>query len=732
MTRAKLLLVSALFALVAAVLIGRGAASTAGAADPTPGLTIGVDVVTGSATEVTYRIVAANRLDGVARNVVVSNAVPANTKFARSVPPPSAGADGSPSCVPGAATATCSWSVGDLAAGRSATIDVTFELLPQAAQGTRTVASTATASGSDGLTASNTDSTVQQTLLGTGLADTYVDDRATQSTVNGNCPDLRIRRDDSMTAFIRTFTQQDSFPVIADLFAARLTAFVKTADATAPAAQIAAHHIDAVQWDAPSTSPCGSTTSDGSAPRTGWTPPSAATPTDVATASGAGTPSLTWDVTADLDTPDDRTADAGWELIDAAAGSGETVTELHSRQALNAPTGPGEAGRPRLALTYTVPEPPTCIEVRPQALAASSPDEAILTARLTDGSAAQQGQLCNGAPTPEEPVGLKVTDDDPDVYVSSLNGRPVSVSANAGVARIDPQTGSAAFGLRLMQPEYGTGDLGDNALTAQWAFTCTPGGSVSDFVQATRDNACPESVPARDVGLHWTRGPQPATPPPPPPPPAGEDGVAVEDGVAALAAAPAVRTVKAALSRTQARWGRALMVSGELTSADASCVGDQRVEVWRRYPDGAWQAVARSRTSAGGHFTLETVVTRTAQYFAAARPTEACVGASSEPVAVRSKPLIELDASRREPRTGRRVTLFGRVMPAAPGRRVIVERRKARRWVRVARPKLDSRSRFRLPVRVNWAGSRVFRVRSRASADRAPGKSAKLVIAARR
>ena len=717
-----------MLAIVALLVIGRAPAQTAGAADPVPGLTIGVDVATGSATEVTYRIVVANRLDGTARDVVVSNAVPANTKFARSVPPPSpAAGGGSPSCMPGSSTGTCSWSVGHLAANRSATIDVTFELVPQAAQGTQTITDTATASGAGGLTASNSDSTLQQKLEGAALADTYVDDRAAASTVNSSCPELKLRRDDSSTAFIRAYTQTESFPLIDRLFSARLTAFVKAVDATASPAQIGAHRVDPVKWDAPATTTCGTTTGDGAAPRTGWTPGSAPTATDVATASG---PSLTWNVTRDLDTVADRQADAGWELTDEAGGAGNVATELHSREATAA--AGGEAVKPKLTLVYTVPEPPKCIEVRPQALSASSPDEAVLTARLTDGAAAQQTQLCNGAPTPEEPVGLKVTDDSPDVYVSSLNGRPVSVSANAGVARIDEETGLASFGLRLMKPEYGTGDLGDNSLTVQWAFTCTPGGSVSDFVQANRDSTCPASVPARDVGLQWRRGPEPPQPPQPPPPPAGDDGVATEDSLDRPVAAPATRELKATASTKNARWGRAFTISGDLGSPAASCLDGQRVEIWRRYPGGAWTAVARSRTSASGRFVLEAVVTRTAEYFAAAQSTDECLGASSEPTAVRSRPLVELKATRLEPRAGTRVALLGRVIPRAAGKRVAVERRGRGRWVKVARPKLDSRSRFRLPVRVNWTGKRVFRARSRGNANQAPARSRVLAIVASR
>lgn len=711
----RIVTVPALAVLAAAGALAAGAVGPAGAQQGVPALTVGVDPVSASIDEVTYRIVVANRGTVGADGVTVTNQVPSNTTFASSVPPPSAAAQGgAPSCGAGSAALTeCRWAIGHMTAGSSVVIDVTLTLTPLSGS-SYGVTSVVNATGSGGLTASDTDDTIVKSRQ--SLEDTYVDDRAAANTYNASCQTLRMRRDDSMSAFVRAGIPGE-VERVDRVWSARIEAKVQSGDPAAPSTQLGLHRIDPGAWSAPASGTCGNLSAVGYRPRTGSTPTSAATPTSVAAFSGVPGSTIRWDVTADLDSYAERYQNEGWEVLDEGTTPAGAESALHSSEATVA------GDRPRLFIVYSTLEPPTCIEVLPRAQTQTSPHEAVVAARLTDGAPAQVSEVCNGATTPGERVEFVVTDDDPDVYVSSANGRPSVYSGNTRVASVDPDTGVATAGLRLYAPEYGEGPIGDTSVRARYAENCSPakpGGPAR----------CTTTPPTTEFNVHWERGPAPATPPPPPPPPPPEGG-GEDAGEDAPQTQPSARTVSATASSARTRWGNPVTVAGRLASPAAACLDEQAVQLWRRYPGRAWEAVARQRSSEGGDFQLEVLVSRTAEYVAVAEGTPACLGATSDELTVRSRPFVELNASRFAPRAGSRVVLRGSVMPRAQGRHVVVEQRARRGWRRVGRAKLDRKSRFRLPVRVSWSGERRFRARVKRTAAHSAGVSGTIAIVAR-
>ena len=105
--------------------------------------------------------------------------------------------------------------------------------------------------------------------------------------------------------------------------------------------------------------------------RTGAAPASAASATDITTLRQGAR--ISWDVTGDLDTAAERATDAGWELVDEGSSPPDAVSEIHSAQAQEPdPDSPGQTKKLRIALVYTVPESPTCLEVNPTTLTSTS------------------------------------------------------------------------------------------------------------------------------------------------------------------------------------------------------------------------------------------------------------------------------------------------------------------------------------------------------------------------
>jgi uncharacterized repeat protein (TIGR01451 family) len=877
-SRLAALALSACVAATAAILAAPGSGILAQGPGGASALTIGVDVVGGSAARISstgvqvppraiYRIEVANRGTAAATGVTVSNPIPTDTRFAASDRPPAPGDGGASPCVSGENGKTCRWAIGSLQPGERATIDVTYTL---EAIGMITNGVTATADG--GVAASDSDASLRRMDVSGWGADTYIDRAAPVGTTNGSCPALRVRRDDSVTAFVRVFPETEGFPAIDRLWAAELHATVASApDAAAGDSRIGAHRVISGPWRAQGG--CPATTTQGA--RTGAAPASSSASTDEVVAPAGAR--VVWDLTADLDTAAERESHGGWELIDEGSSPATAQTVLHSLEA--------SAGTPaQLVFLVTTPEQPACVELAPRALTATAADEAVLTARLTDGQEAQQTDFCNGAGVAGAAVDWEIEDDSPDAYFSSRNGE-ATLSRQNVLASVTGADGYTNAGVRLVTPEYGTGILPEspNRVAARIARTSPASSTEQDATVAwSRGSAPPEagetplepqartepasavrpfaatlhgvvnpmgedgtnyyfeygrtaeygrSIPssagvplgAADTEEHavaqtpidlapnetyhyrvvavspagWATGADQTftTAPAPEGPsavavetrpasevgptqatlhgvvdPNGEPGtryyfeygtdetygqVAPSSAGVAVAAddAPrpvaqdvvgltpgttyhyrvvavssrgrttgedrtfttltglAERTLKVSAGRRTVRWGEPVGIAGRVSSPLAACERGQPVQLWRRYPGERWRRLQRVRTSKRGRFRFDQPVARTARYLVVVQGTAVCTGTSSRPIKVRSRPILELQATPLRVPQGARVSFSGRLVPRVPSSTLVLERRVGSEWVAAREGRLGRRSRYRFVFDPRWRGEQTLRTR---------------------
>ncbi|HEV2999246.1 MAG TPA: hypothetical protein VGW75_00800, partial [Solirubrobacteraceae bacterium] len=624
--------------------------------------------------------------------------VPANTTFAGSTP--------ASTCSPGDAAGTeCGWALEDVGPGKSTTLELALTLGAGSYQLTN--AATATADGAP--EASDADDSLHRAVDGAGtggLDDTYVAEADAPNVNHGLCNRLRVARDDPATpaderstAFFRTFL--DFLQGVEQVWHAQVRATV-TADVAPVATDIAAHAV-ADRW-IEGTGSCAGGAETGNAPRKGWTPAFAATPTALAGVTGAPGQALTWDVTSDVDSPADRAATKGWALVDHGTGPGGAATVLQATEA-------GTAERANFAMVYTVREEPACVDSDPDAVAAEADRPAALSATLTDGTRVVSGELdaCNGAPVAGERVEWQIEDDDPDAHLSREEGSP-GLNANLAVSQADG-SGVARIALVLADPSGPPGPAGESVVAARVFDAPDPAG---------------EADHEDDVTVGWTRVPRPGTAPPP-----GTTGTGTEQQPP-TATAPAARTVSAAPTR-RARYGAPLAIAGRVESSDRACVADQRVVVARRVR-GTLVPVAAQHTDATGAFRLHLVARRAGEHVATVAASPACAAATSAAWSLRPAAVITV--------TRRRGRLTGTVRPRLPGRTVVLQRRTARprgereergggarrtarRWVTVARTKLDRRSRFRFP---NRAGRLRVHLSRRQAPGHAPASSRTVVL----
>jgi hypothetical protein len=401
---------------------------------------------------------------------------------------------------------------------------------------------------------------------------------------------------------------------------------------------------------------------------------------------GARPQLLTWDVTADLDDRADYERFEGWEIRDedAAPGAGGqsvlTATEASDN-------------RPQLAIVYSVREAPGCVDVLPRFSQRNSQEEALLRVLATDGAEVSAGAVaaCNGAPAPSERVNLTISDDAPDVYVSSIDGVQTTGAANTAVARLDA-AGQGSAGLRMATPSaQASGDAGEAGVVASRPCEVVPCPAPADDEATVRWSWAPPGTPATP-GAELPGAVDPFTIGSAPPP-----------------SAPGHRTLLA-LTRRTIGWRRTAAITGRIDTADPHCAAGQRVQLSRRTPAGGWERVLRTTTSASGRFRFETVVSRHADYELVAAATATCDAATSGAFAISAVARMTLVGSYRRG-TRPRIRLIGHVLPRRPGSPVVIERRTAAGWKTVAGTILDGRSHYRVALRPSWTGRRTFRAR---------------------
>jgi hypothetical protein len=171
---------------------------------------------------------------------------------------------------------------------------------------------------------------------------------------------------------------------------------------------------------------------------------------------------------------------------------------------------------------------------------------------------------------------------------------------------------------------------------------------------------------------------------------------------------PASRTVTLEASRS----GTRVSLAGQVFSEDSSCQDFELVEIRRRVHGTTSETdFIEVETGMDGSFSVTFRPRQSADYRAVAPDHDRCAGAASSPVTFLVRVTVRISASDRSPRRGDVVRFVVKVAPEHPGTRVVLERKKGKRFVWVAAADLDEDSWAVFRVSANWRGTRKFRAR---------------------
>ena len=176
--------------------------------------------------------------------------------------------------------------------------------------------------------------------------------------------------------------------------------------------------------------------------------------------------------------------------------------------------------------------------------------------------------------------------------------------------------------------------------------------------------------------------------------------------------------------------GGAVIVSGLISSTATSCRDAETVTIMRRvHGTASFSLLQAVESDTAGEFSLRITPPKGADYKAALGQTSSCSAAESAPTPVNVAAAVSIAASDRTPSANFKIQ--GNVDPKHSGTKVILERKKGSRWVKVDNAQLNRASRYSFTVAPNWDGKRAFRVRWPSSDDdHSTGKSKKVVVTA--
>jgi hypothetical protein len=157
--------------------------------------------------------------------------------------------------------------------------------------------------------------------------------------------------------------------------------------------------------------------------------------------------------------------------------------------------------------------------------------------------------------------------------------------------------------------------------------------------------------------------------------------------------------------------GRQVTFSGQILSNTASCTDDEFVRIRRRiHGTNKFKSLFGAQTDAEGNFSVKRRAKKSADYIAVAPADDQCQRASSDPVSVLVKVVLQILPSDKTPERGTSIRFKSSVRPQHDGSRLILQRKKGRRWVKVAVTRLNKRSIGNFLVEVNF-NQRTFRTK---------------------
>lgn len=152
-------------------------------------------------------------------------------------------------------------------------------------------------------------------------------------------------------------------------------------------------------------------------------------------------------------------------------------------------------------------------------------------------------------------------------------------------------------------------------------------------------------------------------------------------------------------------WGRVARLRGAVTNGDKTARAREKVVLEVQLASGGWKAVASETSDSDGTWSHRVIVRSSVVLRARA------AGVESEPIALEVKPKLSASVAAAQVTAGGTVQVSGEARPNGPVE-VLVERRAATRWVRMALRTAQARPRFSVSVKLARSGSHRITVRA--------------------
>jgi hypothetical protein len=254
-----------------------------------------------------------------------------------------------------------------------------------------------------------------------------------------------------------------------------------------------------------------------------------------------------------------------------------------------------------------------------------------------------------------------------------------------------------------------------------WTGTASPGPTSSPSESPSEE---PSGSPSGSPTGTGTTGLSPLGP---------QEQVCPRSTVAPTGPPEANRTITLESNKRKVVAFRRVRLTGQINADQASCEDDELVEIRRRiHGTTEFKEFKTTATSDDGAFAVRARVKKSADYQAFTPPAGQCDEAMSSARAVRVRVKVAIkQAGDSTPAAGDRIVIAGTVRPPHDGSKAVLQRKKGKRWVKVAQDRLNKRSQFRFALEADWGRARVFRVVwPKQHADHIKGISRKLRYAA--
>jgi hypothetical protein len=296
----------------------------------------------------------------------------------------------------------------------------------------------------------------------------------------------------------------------------------------------------------------------------------------------------------------------------------------------------------------------------------------------------------------------------------------------------------------------GTDDAGQMKFQLHNRSTLTGSTQFTAFYDADDDDVRCSSEPAGHGSIGW--GAAPASPTgvaattstcttPTSSPSASTTSSASATASSSSSASPTssaspgtARTTGLSASEAKVESGATVTFTGQVISSDESCEDNEFVRIQRRvHGTDSFENFRSLNTDSEGQFEASVEANVSADYRAFAAAHDNCADSTSQEVTVLAKVKVSITVDDFRPERGTNVRITGKVEPNHDGNKVVLQRKKGGRWVRVKRDTLDAGSRYAFRIPADWRRSRLFRVKwIQGDEDHEVGKSQKVKITTHR